>query len=234
MTDQAKRIEALEQALREIIAHDPPETDYIIHKQMRAMARMALHDEALSRGQTRAELIKEGYQPATEAELDEVIDALLVDAGDRTGDKPADQFFHELAAKADQVDRPREAKQVIVIRKDLNMRKGKMVAQGAHASMKTLMQKLKALQSGEAEELLLSAAERAWYYGRFKKICVSVESEIDLMNLEIAAQAAGLTVHMVEDCGLTEFKGVPTRTCLAIGPNWADEIDPLTGHLKLL
>ena len=27
-------------------------------------------------------------------------------------------------------------KQVIVLRKDLNMRKGKMVAQGAHASMK--------------------------------------------------------------------------------------------------
>ena len=30
-------------------------------------------------------------------------------------------------------------KQVIVLRKDLNMRKGKMVAQGAHASMAALL-----------------------------------------------------------------------------------------------
>jgi len=29
-----------------------------------------------------------------------------------------------------------EVKQVIVLRKDLQMRKGKMIAQGAHASMK--------------------------------------------------------------------------------------------------
>ena len=34
----------------------------------------------------------------------------------------------------------RTAKQVIVMRKDLGMRKGKMIAQGAHASMKVLLQ----------------------------------------------------------------------------------------------
>ena len=32
-----------------------------------------------------------------------------------------------------------QTKQVIVIRKDLNMRKGKMIAQGAHASMKVIL-----------------------------------------------------------------------------------------------
>jgi PTH2 family peptidyl-tRNA hydrolase len=36
------------------------------------------------------------------------------------------------------------------------------------------------------------------------------------------------------DAGLTEFNGVPTKTCIAIGPNWSDEIDEITGHLKLL
>lgn len=132
------------------------------------------------------------------------------------------------------VDQSREAKQVIVMRKDLNMRKGKMVAQGAHAAMKSLMAKLKAVQAGDVEELFLSAAEHAWYYGRFKKICVCVMSEAELLEIEQKAQHAGLTVYMVEDCGMTEFKGVPTRTCLSIGPNWADEIDPITAHLPLL
>ena len=33
----------------------------------------------------------------------------------------------------------RRAKQVIVMRKDLNMRKSKMIAQGAHGSMKVLL-----------------------------------------------------------------------------------------------
>ncbi len=128
----------------------------------------------------------------------------------------------------------REAKQVIVMRKDLNMRKGKMVAQGAHASMKSLMQKLKAIQAGESEEMFLSEAEHAWYYGRFKKICVYVESEAALLEIEQKARDARLQVHMVEDCGLTEFNGVPTKTCLAIGPHWDEDVDPITKHLPLL
>jgi peptidyl-tRNA hydrolase, PTH2 family len=41
-------------------------------------------------------------------------------------------------------------------------------------------------------------------------------------------------VYLITDAGHTEFKGVPTKTCLAIGPNDVDEIDVVTGHLKLL
>ncbi len=44
----------------------------------------------------------------------------------------------------------------------------------------------------------------------------------------------GLVCSLIIDAGLTEFGGVPTRTCIAIGPNWSDEIDEITGHLKLL
>jgi hypothetical protein len=45
---------------------------------------------------------------------------------------------------------------------------------------------------------------------------------------------AGLMVSMITDAGLTEFNGVHTKTCIAIGPDWSDEIDPITKHLKLL
>jgi PTH2 family peptidyl-tRNA hydrolase len=39
---------------------------------------------------------------------------------------------------------------------------------------------------------------------------------------------------LIEDNGLTEFKGIKTKTCCAIGPYISEEIDKITSHLKLL
>ncbi len=132
----------------------------------------------------------------------------------------------------------RRAKQVIVMRKDLNMRKGKMIAQGAHASMKVL---LDAGTLGEDGSFALSPwpALRAWlgdasHPGRFAKICVSVTSEVELDDVMARAQAAGLPCGLIVDSGATEFHGVPTKTCCAIGPAWPEDIDPITGTLPLL
>lgn len=117
-------------------------------------------------------------------------------------------------------------KQVIVIRKDLGMRKGKMIAQGAHAS-------IGALQAAWAHGEYADAAD-VWFQTGTTKVCVSVDSEQELMAVYGRAQQANLPVHLVTDSGKTEFHGVPTRTCLAIGPAPVDEIDPITRDLKLL
>ena len=74
----------------------------------------------------------------------------------------------------------RTAKQVIVMRKDLNMRKGKMVAQGAHASMRVLLEAGAPDQAGRAFTITMSEAMAAWITGRFTKVCVSVDSEAAL------------------------------------------------------
>ena len=68
-----------------------------------------------------------------------------------------------------------EHKQTIVLRKDLNMRKGKMIAQGAHASMRAILM----LGHQDAGNFVIPLDERLepWLLGRFKKICVSVNSE---------------------------------------------------------
>jgi PTH2 family peptidyl-tRNA hydrolase len=121
------------------------------------------------------------------------------------------------------------AKQVIVIRKDLNMRKGKMVAQGAHASMKVLLDRGATTGSFESTE-----AMTAWLLGRFTKICVSVDSEAALLDVVERARAAGVPVALITDSGATEFHGVPTNTCCAVGPAWSDEVDAITGTLPLL
>jgi PTH2 family peptidyl-tRNA hydrolase len=125
-----------------------------------------------------------------------------------------------------------EHKQVIVLRKDLNMRKGKMVAQGAHASMRAILN----LARREGDQLIipLDARNESWLCGRFKKICVSVNSERELLELHKQALDANLITSLIQDAGLTEFGGVPTYTAVAIGPDAGDKVDRLTGHLALL
>ena len=129
-------------------------------------------------------------------------------------------------------DEPQRIKQVIVMRHDLKMRRGKQIAQGAHASMSFLCRRLQNQGSVSLEDF--SEVERIWLTGAFAKVCCRVNSEEELMSIFDKANAAGLEVHLITDSGKTEFHGQPTRTCLAIGPDVAEKIDVLTGHLELL
>jgi PTH2 family peptidyl-tRNA hydrolase len=131
---------------------------------------------------------------------------------------------------------------VIVMRKDLGMRKGKMIAQGAHASLKVLLDAgaIERSERGSRDEagarftFPLDAALTAWLGGRFTKICVSVDSEAELDAVVERARAAGVPCALVVDAGHTEFHGVPTKTCCAVGPAWSDAVDAITGGLPLL
>ena len=113
-------------------------------------------------------------------------------------------------------------KQVIVMRHDLGMRRGKQIAQGAHASMMFLL-----------HDGICAVVER-WVELGMPKICVRVDSESELMEIKREAELKGLRVHLVIDQGRTEFHGEPTPTCLAIGPHGSAFIDPVTAHLRLL
>jgi PTH2 family peptidyl-tRNA hydrolase len=111
-------------------------------------------------------------------------------------------------------------KQVIVLRKDLNMRKGKMVAQGSHACLYAYLKTSKEIRD-------------AWFGQRQTKICVSVDSEEELFAIYKAATDAGLPAVLIQDAGLTEFKE-PTYTAVGIGPCEDDDVNKITGNLKLL
>ena len=126
-----------------------------------------------------------------------------------------------------------EIKQVIVLRTDLNMRKGKMAAQAAHASMKVFFDR-KAGGDPARLEVALWPEAAEWVAGAFTKIVVGCTSQEELLALEAKAREAGLPCALVVDAGATEFHGVPTPTSLAIGPAASAAIDALTGSLKLL
>ena len=127
-----------------------------------------------------------------------------------------------------------EPKQVIVVRKDLNMRKGKIAAQSAHASMGAI---LNYNIGTEPDTIVLDLSYKPlqeWLSGRFAKICVSVDSEEELLAIYELAKRNNVNVKLIQDAGLTEFNGVATLTCLALGPDYPENLDPITGHLKLL
>lgn len=130
---------------------------------------------------------------------------------------------------------PEDVKQVIVIRRDLKMRRGKEIAQGSHASGMFLVRAVQQELRGELASLAatLDEAARVWLTSSLRKVTVQAHSEEQLLELHAAAEAKGLRSHLVRDSGRTEFNGVPTLTALAIGPDLAARIDEITGELPL-
>lgn len=137
-----------------------------------------------------------------------------------------------------------EVKQVIVVRKDLNMRKGKLAAQVAHASLKVILDRMHKYDDKYKHplskfhqyvlEVYDGSALDIWLSGDFTKIVVGVDSEKELMDLYVKTQSFLLIPYaLIQDAGKTEFKE-PTYTALAIGPAKEEEINKLTGDLPLL
>jgi PTH2 family peptidyl-tRNA hydrolase len=124
-------------------------------------------------------------------------------------------------------DRDRSVKQVIVVRRDLHMRQGKACAQSAHAAMIFLVN---AIMSGSD----LTEEQQEWFVIGMPKIVMRVESAEELNSIAQRARDAMLTVFEVMDAGRTEFHGIPTSTCIAIGPNNGNAVDKVTGLLRLL
>jgi PTH2 family peptidyl-tRNA hydrolase len=114
-------------------------------------------------------------------------------------------------------------KQVIVVRTDIKMSKGKIAAQAGHAAV--------------------SAADYArknrpewwspWIREGQCKIAVKVKSEQALLDLERKARNESLPAALIVDRGLTELPP-ETITCLGIGPAPSDKVDIITGKLTLL
>lgn len=124
-------------------------------------------------------------------------------------------------------------KQVIVVRKDLHMRMGKVAAQCSHASMKVFFDRMYISNSNEYI-LKITPEMIEWIEGLFTKICVSVDSLDELMEIYEEATANQIPTSLIEDSGLTEFNNVKTITCCAIGPDHEEKINKITGHLQLL
>ncbi len=134
-------------------------------------------------------------------------------------------------------------RQTIIWRKDLKVHKGKIGAQVAHASLggflKFMLKEYCTDQYGnEYIRLSTQYGENSilglWLEDAFTKIVLGCNSEEELLQLYQNALDANLPVILITDNGLTEFNGVQTNTCIAIGPYDKQEIDKITRHLQPL
>ncbi|MGC8699727.1 MAG: peptidyl-tRNA hydrolase Pth2 [Candidatus Micrarchaeia archaeon] len=116
-----------------------------------------------------------------------------------------------------------EIKQVIIVRTDINMSKGKLAAQVAHASLMSYF---------EAEKIDKEIAKK-WLETGEKKIVLKLDGEEALKRLYEAFKYKKIPAALVSDAGLTELPP-GTITALGVGPWKSSEIDQFTRALKLL
>jgi PTH2 family peptidyl-tRNA hydrolase len=115
-----------------------------------------------------------------------------------------------------------EYKQAIILRSDLGMDKGKLISQGAHASIASAYRTMQ-----KNPEIF-----REWM-SSMKKIVLKVASEKELVELKVKAAKAKLVVEIIRDAGRTQI-APGSVTALGIGPDTDEKIDAITRDLKLL
>lgn len=114
-------------------------------------------------------------------------------------------------------------KMILCVRKDLEMSKGKIAAQCAHAAVG-------AYRQAEAKN---ASVLSAWLGCGQPKIAVQIKDEAEMDELEKQAKMKGLLTFIVHDAGHTQV-AAGSKTVIAIGPGGRDAIESVTGHLKLL
>ena len=113
-------------------------------------------------------------------------------------------------------------KQTIVVRTDIEMSRGKIAAQVAHA----------ACQAAELARSDLPRAWKGWVEEGARKV-VLMATKAELMEAHRVAKSLGLPTALVRDAGLTELKA-GTITAVAVGPHREEPVDKVTGRLKPL
>ncbi|MDO8481248.1 MAG: peptidyl-tRNA hydrolase Pth2 [Nanoarchaeota archaeon] len=111
-------------------------------------------------------------------------------------------------------------KQVILVRSDLKLPKGKLASQVAHASVEAVLRSSK-------EDV------KEWRSEGMMKIVLKVETEKELKKYLQLAKDAGLVTALITDAGRTVVEP-GTVTCLGIGPDEEAKIDTVTCQLKML
>ncbi len=111
-------------------------------------------------------------------------------------------------------------KQVIIVRQDLKLPKGKMATQAAHASVDAVMKTSKDIV-------------QAWKQEGMKKVVVKVKDLSELVRYENIARDEKVKFAIITDAGKTTVEP-GTVTCMAIGPDEEDKIDKVTGQLPLM
>jgi len=117
-------------------------------------------------------------------------------------------------------------KQAIVLRRDIDMGRGKAAAQAAHASVDAVLLIMKSKRDEWIKWLEI------WIEEGQMKVVLRVDSERELLEVYENALKMELPTSIIRDAGRTQLPP-GTITAVAVGPAPEDLVDKVTGHLKL-
>ncbi|MCK5305269.1 MAG: peptidyl-tRNA hydrolase Pth2 [Candidatus Heimdallarchaeota archaeon] len=114
-------------------------------------------------------------------------------------------------------------KQVIAVRTDLKMSKGKTAVQVAHGSISAYL---------KTRKYYPDWADK-WISEGQKKVTVKVKSEEEIHELAEKARRLDIPFAVINDAGLTQLPP-GTTTAIGIGPSLEQNIDKVSKELPLL
>ena len=132
-------------------------------------------------------------------------------------------------------------KQIIVVNNELRskLRHGKLAAQVSHASLGALFSVAVIEQHGSvggvpilSKCIYMTPELEHWFNEKFTKVVLRADNEEHLLAIHKQAEEAGLMTALIKDVGNTVFHE-PTYTCVGIGPATDDQLNPITGNLKM-
>ena len=111
-------------------------------------------------------------------------------------------------------------KQVILVREDLKLPKGKLAAQCSHASVDTILKSNRKIVD-------------LWKREGAKKVVLKVKDDKELFKYKQMAEDDRIKTALITDAGRTVLEP-GTITCLGIGPDLEEKIDKVSGKLKMM
>lgn len=124
----------------------------------------------------------------------------------------------------------KNVKQVIVVRKDLKLRKGKLASLAAHAAMQFILDNNESDRPDELQ-VKLSQQEVHWIQGSFDKDVLGIDSHDALSDMVLKAELNGVNVYSIFDKSKKPDEG-PQLVCAAFGPDEEDQLAQIIGNLK--
>ncbi len=121
-------------------------------------------------------------------------------------------------------------KQVIVVRKDLKLRKSKLASLAAHAAMQFILDNNESDRPDELQ-VKLSQQEVQWIKGTFDKDVLGIDSHDALSDMVLKAELNGVNVYSIFDKSKKPDEG-PQLVCAAFGPDEEDQLAQIIGSLK--
>jgi len=126
----------------------------------------------------------------------------------------------------------RDLKQVILLRRDLKLRRAEAAALASKASMTFVVEGDESDRSGSVQ-VELSGIEAEWLLGTATRIVLGVNSEDAMRKLLLKAELQGVSTYEITGSSNGKADEGIQLIAAALGPDDSDKLDLITGNLKL-